>query len=357
MFTGKVTRPDFETGDKKVKLTATVTKGNVTKDIAFDVIVKKLGITDGQSVIRDIAWLKVPAETKENLQLPKEGPNQTVITWVSETPAVLSNTGLVTRPAVGESDANVKITATVTKGEESQTKEFTVKVFAWTTTDEIENAKSLITWELIAGTNSSINMVTANLVLPAVIGRQVPIAWKTSNADFCDSDGTITRPTYTQGPVIISVTATLRKDGEETTKTIQGIRLEPAAITNGEIALDAVNKLDPSMFLGSNPSLSQITNNMILPHVVPDLLSDTCVFGWSIVDEEDNALTTPNIRLVVKANHTECVVTRPTSSDGNVVAFLKAVATATEGSAGTQGTANKRFRVIVLAQTDGGQEA
>ena len=351
MFIGKVVRPDFETGDKNVKLTATVTKGTVTKTVSFNTIVKKLGITDGQSVIRDLAWLTLPTETKVNLTLPFAGPNDTDISWASDKPANITNTGLVTRPAVGEEDAIVKLTATVSKGEETQSKEFTIKVFAWTTEDELEEARNLITWELIAGTNTSINMVVSDLVFPSTIGREVDVVWVSSNRDFCDATGKITRPTYTQGPVIISVAATLTKDSQTITKTITGIRLEPASITNGEIALDAINKLSEAAFLGSNPSLSQITTDMVLPITISGLLSDACTYGWSIVDAEDDALTTPYVTLQPKASNVECKIVRPNQSEGNYICYLKATATSNDGTAGTPGTANKRFRIVVLAET------
>lgn len=349
MFTGKVKRPDFETGDKNVKLTATVTKGLVTKTIAFDVVVKKLGITDGQSVIKDLAWIQIPTETKTNLVLPSAGPNDTKITWSSGTPVTISNTGLVSRPAVKQSDVTVTLTATVTKGDETQTKEFPVKVFAWTTEDELEDAKKLVVWDLVRGTNSSINMVISNLTFPAKLGREVVVTWATSNSDFCDTTGKITRPTYTQGPVIISVTATLTKDSQEIKQTITGIRLEPASITNAEIALDAINKVDATLFLGTNTSLDQIKDSMTLPLTVPNQLSAACVLGWTVVDDGDSPASTPYVKLQATASNVKCTIVRPDSSAGNQIFYLKATATATDGTAGLSGTSYKRFRIVVIA--------
>lgn len=349
MYTGKVKRPDFETGDKSVKLTATVSKGLVTKTISFDTIVKKLGITDGQSVIKDLSWIVIPSETKTNLVLPITGPNDSKISWSSKTPATISNTGLVSRPAVEQPNVDVVLTATVTKGDETQTKEFTVKVFAWTTEDELEDAKKLITWDLIHGTNSSINMVISNLVLPAKLGREAVITWTTSNTDFCSSSGVITRPTYTQGPVIISVTATLSKSGKEIKQTITGIRLEPAAITNTEIALDAINRLDATLFIGANTSLDQIKEDMILPLTVPNQLSPACVLGWTVVDDGDSPASTPYVKLQATASNVKCTIVRPDSSSGNQIFYLKATATANDGTAGGSGTSYKRFRIVVIA--------
>lgn len=349
-FIGEVTRPDFDAGDKKVKLTATVTKGLVTKTISFDTIVKKLGITDGQAVVKDIASILLPAETKKNLILPLLGSNGSKISWSSDTPASISNTGLIVRPEVGSPAVTVKLTATVTRGIETQNKEFTIKVLSWTTDDELEDAKAKITWNTISGLNTSINSVVSDLVFPAIVGRDVAATWITSNKSFCTEAGKITRPTYTQGPVIINVTATLTKSGKNITVTISGIRLEPSAITNAEIALDTINKLDSSMFIGSNESLAKITSDMSLPSSVGGQVSEYSSITWSLVTEEDAPTTSQYITLTQKGIATECKITRPTLEQGNFATYLKATATANDPNSGESGTATKKFRIIVLAK-------
>jgi arabinan endo-1,5-alpha-L-arabinosidase len=67
-----------------------------------------------------------------NLTLPTEGTRQSSITWTSSNPAVISNEGVVTRPAAGAGDATVTLTATITKGTATATKTFTVTVKAQT---------------------------------------------------------------------------------------------------------------------------------------------------------------------------------------------------------------------------------
>ena len=63
-----------------------------------------------------------------DLDLPASGLHDSVITWSSSNTAVLANDGTVTRPAVDAGDAVVTLTATITVGDESETKEFTVRV-------------------------------------------------------------------------------------------------------------------------------------------------------------------------------------------------------------------------------------
>ena len=59
-----------------------------------------------------------------NVTLPTQGRNNTTITWASSNPAVISNTGAVTQPEVGEASIVVTLTATVSRGEASATREF-----------------------------------------------------------------------------------------------------------------------------------------------------------------------------------------------------------------------------------------
>ncbi len=74
--------------------------------------------------------LSVPASASSDVSLPtsKDGAE---ITWASNNTAVITNDGKVTRPAYGEDDATVTLTATITRGESSVDKEFTVTVPAY----------------------------------------------------------------------------------------------------------------------------------------------------------------------------------------------------------------------------------
>lgn len=71
-----------------------------------------------------------PMSVTSNIVLPTEGLHDSTITWESNNTAVIANDGTVTRPAVGSDDATVILTATLTVGKETYTKEFTFKVLA-----------------------------------------------------------------------------------------------------------------------------------------------------------------------------------------------------------------------------------
>lgn len=85
-----------------------------------------------KNVRRDYAALTLTnTELRSDLTLPAEGENGTAITWKSSNEAVVSSAGKVTRPAAGQADAAVTLTATIDfDGIFSMTKEFQVKVLA-----------------------------------------------------------------------------------------------------------------------------------------------------------------------------------------------------------------------------------
>ncbi len=76
-----------------------------------------------------MAALTLPEGVKVKLALPASGETGSVITWSSSKPEILSDDGKVLkRPAYGESDAVVTMTASVSDGEVTKTKEFQVTV-------------------------------------------------------------------------------------------------------------------------------------------------------------------------------------------------------------------------------------
>ena len=69
-----------------------------------------------------------PTAVTASIELPATGLLETTITWSSSNTDVISNEGVVTRPAIGSADETVVLTATITLGKEKTTKEFTLKV-------------------------------------------------------------------------------------------------------------------------------------------------------------------------------------------------------------------------------------
>lgn len=68
------------------------------------------------------------AHVTQNVTLPATGLDGVTVSWSSDKPEIISAVGTVVRPSAGEADATVILTATLTKGEATDTKTFTVIV-------------------------------------------------------------------------------------------------------------------------------------------------------------------------------------------------------------------------------------
>ncbi len=138
-----------------------------------------------------------------NLTLPLKGSAGSTITWASSAPATVSAAGAVTRPAHGSGDAAVTLTATITHGAVSTTKEFQVTVLE----DELDDAgkvrAALDAIELVHPDD-----VRGNLTLPTKGSSATAFSWASSNPDVVTPTGEVTRPAHGADPVELTLTAT-----------------------------------------------------------------------------------------------------------------------------------------------------
>src|SRR5690625_4787233 len=67
-------------------------------------------------------------DVRGNLTLPTKGENGSIITWESEKPQIITESGEVTRPHYGYGDEVVKLVATITLNGEVTYKEFQAHV-------------------------------------------------------------------------------------------------------------------------------------------------------------------------------------------------------------------------------------
>lgn len=337
MLTAKVKRPAFDPENLEhplVKLTATVSYGSVTKEYDKFVRVRREGITDSNAIVLDLNALNIPAETRDGIELPVSGSNGTTISWASSLPNIISTTGVVNRPGNNESNITVTLTATCTKGSETQTKEFRVLVLAWTKEEELEDAVSLVTWELIKGNNTNSQAITTDLVLPKTVGRNIAATWSSSTLNVDVETGAVTRPTYTQGQVTLDLTCTLTQDENVRVVRLPTFIIAPAPMTDQEAVAAAKSELEPSLFLGLNKSVSQITDNMQLPFTVNNVDAARARIEWSLANASDHqdVPSSKYITLSNTADYTLAEITRPETSDGNQKIALKATITAGDAS-------------------------
>lgn len=92
--------------------------------------IKQPDITDQQAVraVEQALSLGDTSGVTDNLQLPVKGVRGTEIEWLSSDPSVISDTGVISPPDLGEEPLTAELTAVITKGAFSATKKFQIRV-------------------------------------------------------------------------------------------------------------------------------------------------------------------------------------------------------------------------------------
>jgi hypothetical protein len=282
---GTVVRPTYTQGDQMIILTATIRSGTVTPlTKSFTVAVKALEQTeaekDEEKVNADNEWLMETVILNGNsalnyvtgaLNLPIEGQNGSVISWVSTDTAFINTNGTVVRPTYTQGDQMIILTATIRSGTVTPlTKSFTVAVKALEQTEaekdeEKVNADNEWLMEtVILNGNSALNSVTGPLNLPVVGENGSEISWASNNVAVIAVDGTVTRPTYTQGSMTVTLTATISKGSYLIEKTFN-ITVRANFLTSEELIAKDYEWLTEARILNGNSSLDNVTGNLYLP--------------------------------------------------------------------------------------------
>ena len=267
--TGKVNRPSYISGDADVTLTAYISSGIITDTKTFNVTVIKNPITDAESVALDKQALAIAftgsdtsSAVTQDLTLPVSGANGTTIAWTSGNPSVISASGKVNRPSYTSGDADVTLTAVITKGTSTDTKTFNVTVVKNPITDaeSVTLDKQVLA---IGFTGSDISSaVTQNITLPASGANGTTITWTSSNPSVISASGKVNRPSYTSGDADVTLTAVITKGTSTDTKVFK-VTVIKNPITDAEsVALD--KQALAIGFTGSDIS-SAVTQNLTLP--------------------------------------------------------------------------------------------
>ncbi|HEX6353326.1 family 43 glycosylhydrolase [Actinophytocola sp.] len=130
----------------------------------------------------------------DNLALPAKGAGGSAISWSSSDPAVVSDTGVVTRPAPGTPNATVTLTATASYAGFTATRTFTVTVLAdITDRQKVQNAlRDIVITDQDA--------VRGNITLPTKGARDVTLTWHSDDPNVVTATGEVTRPPYGAKP-------------------------------------------------------------------------------------------------------------------------------------------------------------
>ena len=161
-----------------------------------------------------------------NLTLPVTGSAGSTITWASSAPSTVSSASAVTRPAHGAGNAAVTLTATITHGAVSTTKDFQVTVLE----DELDDAgkvqAALDAIELVHADD-----VRGNLTLPTKGSSGTAFSWSSSKPDVVTPTGEVTRPAHGSDPVDVTLTATgTLNSTTDTRELVVTVKPAPAAL-------------------------------------------------------------------------------------------------------------------------------
>lgn len=140
--TAMVTRPEYGEGDVQVTLTATISMNDASTTVTFTLTVKETPESDAASVEADKNTLSIgytnpdtSTGVTQNLSLASTGSSGTTIDWDAaytsdgaDASSVVNSSGTVTRPTYVTGDAEITLTATISKGSESDTLEFNITV-------------------------------------------------------------------------------------------------------------------------------------------------------------------------------------------------------------------------------------
>lgn len=181
-----------------------------------------------------------------DLELIATGTGGVMIAWESDTPSVIATDGTVTRQ---ETDAFVLLTATLTSGAASDTKQIGVLVLGTgedplTDQEAVDAALAALGWDTIKGGNATTSAVTLDLDLVTTGAATTSIAWESSATSSIATDGTVTRGA---ADAAVTLTATVSRGAEsgqkdftvtvlqQTTLVGDGTAVTPASLTPGMV--------------------------------------------------------------------------------------------------------------------------
>ena len=142
----------------------------------------------------------------DDITLPTSSESGISIVWSSSYDSVVSPTGLVTRPAYGSGTASVTLTVTVSKGDISKQKSFTVSIPALEMSDS-----DLVDADMMDLTiNGHLDNLMTNLYLPTRGNRGSYISWESSRPDILSNEGELLSQGKNETEVTLTATLSLR---------------------------------------------------------------------------------------------------------------------------------------------------
>lgn len=149
---GTVVRPAWTIdGGATATLTATITVSGQTVEVTYFAFVKSLDKTLAQTLeeaLLIVSAFPVVEGITANQTFPATTTYQEVtynVTWESDKPQFLSNTGVITRPAIGQPNELVTVIVSITVDETTVSRTLTFNVIAYESAEETLNIADAIT--------------------------------------------------------------------------------------------------------------------------------------------------------------------------------------------------------------------
>lgn len=247
-----------------------------------------------------------------NLTLPT-AVGEVTITWASSNAAVVSNTGAVVRP---NADTVVSLTATLTLGEVSETKVFTLTVKAAEAAASPEEALAVLqifSSTLVYNEGTGRYTTTTDLFLPTR-SMKLDVTWTTPNAAVINTAGKVVRPAWGQPDQTVILVASIGEETREFIITVPAITVKPASISVQE-AKDAL-------------LLAGIGNGVAADLVLPTTVgSDGVTVTWSsdtpdVISNEGKVTRQPeNVTVTLTATLTKGTVSDTKEFEVVVLSF------------------------------------
>ena len=207
------TLSDFRVYDRAVDLdeALALAQDTVQQGVVDDAEAIDLGLTS--AIVRDIVLPEVGDVAGSDITWTSSDPSVVEVSTPPASATKVPVTGVVTRPAAGQPDATVTLTATVRKGAFAVTTrpiEVTVKA-AFTDAEAVDRD----TYDLVVDNTED---VRGNLALADSGEFGSTITWS-STTDLVSPTGEVQRPAYGHPEVTGTVTATVSKGGASQTRS------------------------------------------------------------------------------------------------------------------------------------------
>jgi formylglycine-generating enzyme required for sulfatase activity len=245
-------------------------------------------LTDAQVVAADKLSLEIgyasgdsASHVTQNLSLSPTGANGTTINWASDQSNFISSTGVVTRPAVTTS---VTLTATVSKGNSSDTKLFSVSVIM---SDAGAVATDKAALQILYSAGDAQTSVTGNLGFPTSGSNGSTITWVSSSPSIVSTTGVVTRPASTTD---VTLTATISKGTASDTKVFT---VSVILTSQTDVQAVADDKAVLQITYVSGDSASNVTQNIGLATTGPSGTTIAWVSSNSGVVSNSGIVTRP----------------------------------------------------------------